>query len=106
MNITNSKKHSKIPMNMIFHSNLNEYYILYSYRSNKITSTYIKKEQIINDPLLRMKFRLEKINFTGLNSLIEFCKNEKLSNLLLVLEWVNFFIYKVILYKIGRKEII
>jgi hypothetical protein len=91
-----SKKHIKLPINIIYNPNVSEYYILHSYKSNKITSTYLNKDIIENEPLIQMKKRFEKINFTGLSSLIEFCKVEGLSQLLLVFEWINFFVYKVI----------
>jgi hypothetical protein len=101
-----SKKHTKLPMNIIYNPVVSEYYILQSFRSNKITSTYLNKESIPNEPLIQMKKRFEKIKFEGLTSLVEFCKNEKLVTLLLVFEWINFFIYKVSSYVLiaGRKK--
>jgi hypothetical protein len=92
-----SKKHTKLPLNIIYNPNVSEYYILQAFNSNKITSNYLNKDTIPNEPLVQMKNRFEKIKFEGLNSLIDFCKNEKLANLLIVFEWINFFIYKVLI---------
>ncbi len=101
-----NKKINKIPINIIFDPNRCDYYLHYSFKSNDILTSFINKDLIPNDALLSMKHRFEKINFTGLNSLIEFCKNEKHQSLLLVLEWLNFFIYKVSINELGRTKVV
>jgi hypothetical protein len=89
------QKYGKSPINILFSPSLSEYNLFYTNKSNAIVSVYLPKNFFQNDSLISMKKRFSNIKFLGLNSLIDFCKNEKLISLQIVFEWINFFIYKV-----------
>jgi hypothetical protein len=93
----NSKITQKLnisPVKILFIPADNSYSIFTSNKANNVYSSYLNKELYSNDALLNIKKIFEDIKFTGLNSLIEFCKSHKFFNLQLVFEWINFFIYK------------
>jgi len=91
------KKTQKIsPLNIVFNQTSSEYILYYSETpNNTIVSHIIPSEILSRDALVNMNRRFKNIKFTGLPSMIEFCKNEKLLMLQIVFEWINFFIYRV-----------
>lgn len=88
------KKMKKIPLNTQFHPEICEYSIFCCNKFNKVSSVNVPKDLILNDALISTKKRFENIKFANLQSLIDFCKAEKLVNFQLILEWIYFFIYK------------
>ena len=96
----NTIKEKQIPIiNILFNQQASQYDVFYSdTQNNTILSYNLANDMLKQDSLVVMNRRFKTIKFIGLPSLIDFCKNEKLLSLQIVLEWINFFIYKVSYY--------
>ena len=99
MSNINNIKEKQIPINILFNQQTSQYNVFYSdTHHNTILSYNLANDLVNQDSLIVMNRRFKTIKFLGLPSLIDFCKSEKLLTLQIVLEWINFFIYKVSLY--------
>ena len=95
----NKIKENIPPINILFNPILSEYNLYYT-DNDYLTNIFNVPSDLVNkDALITMTKRIKNIKFIGLPTLIEFCKNEKLFTLQIVFEWINFFIYKVLIRK-------
>lgn len=90
----NSPKNKGSLIKLQFNSTTAEYYLFSSFENKDLNPLILKKEYFPLDALIDIKKRFQNIKFTNLNSLIEFCKSEKIVSLQIVFEWINLFIYK------------